>query len=347
MSMKTARLDVIVRGKVQGVRFRASARNEARKLGINGYAKNLPDDGVEIVAEGPREKLGDFLQWCMNGPFLANVKQLTFNWGGYSGEFQDFAVVRDKKGFIVDQLKAFKVVHEDKLVLPEGTIVPKHIAIIPDGNRRWAKANHMAVAEGHRNGFENLIEVANAARDLGIRYLTVWGFSTENWTRNKDEVENLMKLFLYALKRFENEFHDKRIRFKQIGRKDRFNEELLNYILKLEKETASYDDYYLNIALDYGGQNEIIRSIQKAVESGIKLESITPEEFNDYTDTAGQPDPDFIIRTSGEMRLSGLMPWQSTYAELYFATMHFPDFDKHELKKAIVEFSNRNRRFGK
>jgi undecaprenyl diphosphate synthase len=347
MAGSEARVNLIVKGKVQGVRFRASTRDEAKKLGITGFAKNLSDGSVEVVAEGEKTKLERLLHWCLKGPLLAEVQHLSLDWKPYTGEYSSFTIVRDKKGFIVDQLKAFKVLKEEEISLPEGTIIPKHIAIIPDGNRRWAKERGKNSNEGHKRGFENLVELVRASRHLGVKHLTVWGFSTENWNRNEEELEGLMNIFAKALDRFAADLHEHKARFKHLGRKDRLNKNLIEAINQLEESTKSYDQYYLNIALDYGGQDEILRAVKKAATCKKEIDELCADEFSKYLDTEDQPYPDLIIRTSGEQRLSGLMPWQSVYAELYFAKMHFPDFSKKELTNAILEFSHRNRRFGK
>lgn len=345
--MKAARLDLTVRGKVQGVRFRASAKKEAIRLGINGFAKNVPDGAVEIVAEGGKDKLHTFLEWCLKGPFLANVKHMTFDWTEFTGKYNKFEVIRDPQGFIMDQLKALNPVKEEKLILPEGTIVPNHMAIIPDGNRRWAKEHNLKSLEGHRKGFDNLVALTNASRDLGIKHLTVWGFSTENWNRTQEEITYLMDLFVILLKKYSKDLHKDKVRFRHLGRKDRLDERVLTIIDRLEKETKDYSNYYLNVALDYGGHDEILRALSRMSDDNVDIKKLTEKEFSEYLDTMGDPAPDLIIRTSGELRLSGLMSWDSAYAELYFAKVHFPDFDKYQLMDAIIEYSNRHRRFGK
>ncbi len=232
---------------------------------------------------------------------------------------------------------------EEKLDLdPE--FLPKHVVLIPDGNRRWAKERHLPSIEGHRRGLELAKQLATACRDWGIKTVSIWAFSTENWGRAKEEVGYLMKAFDQYLNDNLKQFIEDGARIRILGRKDRIPKHLLKTIEKVEKMTAKGNEYQLNICLDYGGRDEIIRAVNGLIKKG---KSVTEQVFSDTLDTAGLPDPDFIIRTSGEMRTSGMMPWQAAYAEYYFSPVYFPDFNVDRLREAIVSFASRQRRFGK
>ncbi len=224
----------------------------------------------------------------------------------------------------------------------------KHVAVIPDGNRRWAKAHHLPTLVGHKKGFDRARELVRASREMGIHTMTVWAFSTENWTRAKEEVKYLMKLYQDMIEENLAEAHESQARMIHLGRKDRIPEGLAKKIAQVEEETKDYDKHVLNIALDYGGRDEILRAIAKFQELGIRNKELGEKDFEKYLDTGGQPYPDvdLMIRTSGEMRTSGFLPWQSVYAECYFAPEPFPDFTVDKFRQAIIEFGKRNRRFG-
>jgi undecaprenyl diphosphate synthase len=224
--------------------------------------------------------------------------------------------------------------------------IPVHIALIPDGNRRWAKLHKLEASAGHKKAgsYEHIKDLFDAARNLGVKYLSFWGFSTENWKRDEKEIDAIFELVSKAVKEWRKEAIENKIRFRHIGRKDRLPKNLIEEIDKLEKETKDNEDFNVQICLDYGGRDEIVRAVNKIIEKGEK--SIDEKKFNDYLDTNGIPEPDLIIRTSGEKRTSGFMPFQSAYSEWYFADVHFPDFDACELKKAISEFGKRKRTFG-
>jgi len=228
----------------------------------------------------------------------------------------------------------------------KGDSVPKHIVVIPDGNRRWAKAKLLKPWEGHikAGSYENLFPLFKKARELGVRYVSMWGFSTENWRRSKKEIDILMRLFLKTIRDFAKEFHKEKIRFRHLGRRDRIPKELVSEMEKLEEDTKSYDGFNFQLCLDYGGRDEIVRAVNKVL--GLGKKKITESEFSEFLDTADLPEPDLIIRTGGEKRLSGMMPFQSVYAELYFVDKYFPDFTPNDLEIAIKDFSNRKRNFG-
>jgi len=223
------------------------------------------------------------------------------------------------------------------------------LVIIPDGNRRWARKRGLPTFEGHRRGFDVAVEIWRAARKLDIHTLTLWAFSTENWQRTKKEVSYLMKLYETMIDKFLKEAKKNKTKIIHLGRKDRIPLNLRRKIEKAEKETRNYQRYILNIALDYGGRDEILRAIKKMQNEKGKRQNLTQEDFSRFLDTAGQPypEPDLIIRTSGEKRISGFLLWQSAYSEFYFEPSYFPDFTPEKLKKAIKEYSKRERRFGK
>ncbi|MBI2028208.1 MAG: di-trans,poly-cis-decaprenylcistransferase [Candidatus Levybacteria bacterium] len=227
--------------------------------------------------------------------------------------------------------------------------IPNHIAITPDGNRRWAKEHRLPSLEGHRRGFDVAIKIGRKIRSLGVNTLTMWAFSTENWDRSKEEVNYLMKMYEIFIDKNLKEAMKEKIRIIHLGRKDRIPKGLLKKIQNSEEKTKSFDKYVLNIALDYGGRDEVIRAIKKVLSIKYKVLSINIENFSQFLDTANQPhpDPDLIIRTSGEMRTSGLMIWQAAYAEYFFLEKHFPDLNDEDIENAIAEYSRRQRRFGK
>lgn len=228
--------------------------------------------------------------------------------------------------------------------------LPKHVAIIPDGNRRWAKSKGLLSLSGHNEGVERVSELARRGRELGIHTMTFWGLSTENFVnREKEELTYLFELFRTAFRRFADEAKKDGARFIHLGRKDRLPGNLKNDILELEKETQENKKHILNICIDYGGRDELLRAARKWREKGSSEEDLTEENFSKFFDTTGQPypNPDLIIRTSGEHRLSGFLSWQAVYAELYFEPSFFPDFTAEKFDQASAEYAKRQRRFGK
>ncbi len=227
--------------------------------------------------------------------------------------------------------------------------IPNHIAIIPDGNRRWAKSHNLPTLEGHRRGFDVAIKIGRKIRSLGVNTLTMWAFSTENWNRTEEEVSYLMKMYEIFIEKNLKEALKEKIRIIHLGRKDRIPKKLLEKIQNSEEKTKLFDKYILNIALDYGGRDEVIRTINKVLGMKYKVLSINEDNFNDFLDTKNQPhpNPDLIIRTGGEMRTSGLMIWQAAYAEYIFFSKYFPDLNNEDIENAISEYSRRQRRFGR
>lgn len=219
--------------------------------------------------------------------------------------------------------------------------LPKHVAIIPDGNRRWAKEKGRPTIEGHRYAAQTTFpNLANELARLGIKYFTFWALSTENLTgRSKEELDYLFDLIRFFLKNKIKEFKEKEIKLKVIGDLTKLPEDLQKEIFKIIKDTKENKKMTVILGLNYGGRDEIIRAIKKG-------QNLTKENFANYLDTAGIPDPDLIIRTGGEKRLSGFMLWQSEYSELYFSDLYFPDFTAKELEKSIKNYLQRQRRFG-
>ena len=227
--------------------------------------------------------------------------------------------------------------------------VPNHIAIILDGNGRWAKSKGMPRSYGHVKGCENLEDICEVAKELGVKYLTVYAFSTENWKRSKEEVEGLMKLFRNYLKKCIKISKKNNMRVKIIGDPSAFDEDIQQSIRELEEFSKDFDDLHFQIALNYGSRDEITRAVNRMLEDqkkGILTGEVTEETISSYLDTAGIPDPDLMIRTSGELRLSNYLLWQLAYTEFYFTDVPWPDFKKKELVKAIEKYNERDRRYG-
>ena len=227
--------------------------------------------------------------------------------------------------------------------------LPEHIAIIMDGNRRWAKENNLDTAQGHKQGAENLKKIAKFANKIGIKYMTVYAFSTENWKRSKEEVGAILKLLkFYILDFFKS--YDNNIKVKVIGRKEDLPKGLCSEIKKVEEHTCNNTGLTLNIAFNYGGRDEItntLRTIAEKVLTGkINIEQIDEQLISDNLYTAGQPDPDLLIRTSGEERISNFLPWQISYSEFVFTEKYWPDYNEEELLKSIQIYQKRTRRFG-
>lgn len=229
---------------------------------------------------------------------------------------------------------------------PEFKVVPRHIAIIMDGNGRWAAARRLPRMAGHREGTENLRRVITACVEFGVKYLTVYAFSTENWKRPQDEVSGLMQIMADALQREVGELHKQGVRINHIGRLERLEPSLRDGIRSALELTKANDRLVLSVAWNYGGRDELVAAMQAMAAEGLKPEEITDETVAHHLFTQGIPDPDLVIRTSGEQRTSNFLLWQSAYSEWYFTDTLWPDFDKEALRKAILDFGSRSRRFG-
>ncbi len=229
--------------------------------------------------------------------------------------------------------------------------IPKHVAIILDGNGRWAKSKGLPRTAGHTAGAKNVETIAEVAGHMGIKYLTFYAFSTENWSRPAEEVKALMGLLDNYLKTCLKTAKKNNLRIRVIGDISRLEQSLQDRIVELEEKSAAYDGLNLTIAINYGSRDEIVRSVRRIasdVNAGVmSVEDIDEAAFNGYLDTADLPDPDLLIRTSGEQRLSNYLLWQLAYAEFYFTPVPWPDFNEAELKKAIEAYENRDRRYGK
>ncbi len=229
--------------------------------------------------------------------------------------------------------------------------IPEHVSIIMDGNGRWAKKRGMPRTFGHKKGAEVVMDICEDADALGIKYLTIYAFSTENWSRPSAEVKALMILFDKYLKICYDKAMKNNMRVRIIGDKTALAPALQESIRRLEEDTAEFDGFHLQIAINYGSRNEMIRAIRKLVrdveDKKIMPEEIDEEQYSSYLDTAGIPDPDLMIRTSGEQRLSNYLMWQHAYSEFYFTDTPWPDFNRQELIRAIEAYNDRDRRYGK
>ena len=224
--------------------------------------------------------------------------------------------------------------------------VPRHVAIIMDGNGRWAQARGLPRLAGHRAGTENLRPVLEASAEFGIEILTIWAFSTENWRRPETEVRGLLRILRLMNRRELRELHRQGVRLNHIGQLDRLPESLRAQVREAIELTKENERIVLNVAFDYGGRAEIVRAVQRIIQDGVPAEAVDENLLSSYMYTAGQPDPDLIIRTGGELRTSGFMLWQSAYTEYYITPTFWPDFGRQELYQALVEFGHRDRRFG-
>ena len=226
----------------------------------------------------------------------------------------------------------------------------EHLAIIMDGNRRWAKEKSMMTTMGHKRGADVLVDIAKYCNEIGLKYLTVYAFSTENWKRTEEEVGYLMGLLGVYLDKFLNELDMKNIKISFIGNIDVIDSSLSNRIRNLEAKTSNNTGLNLIIAFNYGGRDEIVRAcrnIAEEVKDGkLNLEDIDENVFSNHLYTKGKKDPDLVVRTSGEMRTSNFLPWQLTYSEFFFVNKHWPDFKIDDLEEIVKEYNTRNRRFG-
>ncbi len=224
--------------------------------------------------------------------------------------------------------------------------IPVHVGIIMDGNGRWAQARGLPRLAGHRAGTENLRRVLRATVEFGIRILTIYAFSTENWGRPEDEVHGLLDLMERMIDRELPELHREGVQIRHVGRLERVPERLTRKIQQALELTKENDRLILNVAFNYGGRAEIVDAVRRIIRDGVPPEAVDEALISRYLYTAGLPDPDLIIRTSGEQRVSNFLIWQGAYAEYYITPTYWPDFDKDELYKALVAFNQRDRRFG-
>ncbi|MFN8449716.1 MAG: isoprenyl transferase [Anaerolineae bacterium] len=224
--------------------------------------------------------------------------------------------------------------------------IPKHVAIIMDGNGRWAKARGLPRTEGHRQGTENLRRILRSAVENGIEVLTIYAFSTENWSRPRAEVRMLLRILETVIDRELNELHEEGVQLRHIGQLEGISPTLQRKIHHAMDMTRDNTRLILNIAFNYGGRDEIVQAVRRIIADGIPAEQVTEQVISSYLYTSDLPDPDLIIRTSGELRVSNFLIWQGAYSEYYATPTYWPDFDEAELKRAIAAYGQRKRRFG-
>ncbi|MBQ7934043.1 MAG: di-trans,poly-cis-decaprenylcistransferase [Lachnospiraceae bacterium] len=224
--------------------------------------------------------------------------------------------------------------------------IPQHVAIILDGNGRWAAAHNVGRSKGHLAGAENVETISDALIEMGVKYLTVYAFSTENWKRSEEEVSYLMMLLKQYLIKNKKDAIRRNIQIKVLGDKSGLSKELQLLIEDVEASTAHLDSFHLQFAINYGGRDELCRAMKKIAAQGMDAEEITQDTIAANLDTAGLPDPDLLIRTSGELRISNFLLWQLAYSEFYFSDKYWPDFTPQDLEEAILDYARRDRRFG-
>ena len=225
--------------------------------------------------------------------------------------------------------------------------IPRHVAIIMDGNGRWAQARGLPRLAGHRAGTENLRRILQACADFGIEVLTVYAFSTENWSRPEEEVKGLMALLIQYVRHELDNLDRNGVQIRHSGKAEGISPDILHEIERAVERTRHNSKIILNVAFNYGGRAEIVEATRRMIQDGVKPDEVTEALFGQYLYTAGLPDPDLIIRTAGEMRLSNFLLWQAAYAEYYSSPVFWPDFDEAELYKALAEYARRERKFGR
>ena len=235
---------------------------------------------------------------------------------------------------------------EDQSQLETTLKIPQHIAIIMDGNGRWAASRGLPRLAGHRAGTDNLRRIITACVEFGIKYLTIYAFSTENWGRPREEVEGLLHILGNVIDKELSELHKEGVQLRHIGHLEKLDKRLRKKVLHAVELNRENSRLILNVAFNYGGRDEILCAIQRIIEDKINPEDLSIELISQYLFTAGTPDPDLIIRTSGEMRISNFLLWQAAYSEWYVTPTFWPDFDKEELYKALESYNQRERRFG-
>jgi undecaprenyl diphosphate synthase len=224
--------------------------------------------------------------------------------------------------------------------------IPRHVAMIMDGNGRWALSRGLPRMAGHKAGTENLRRVIRATVEFGIKYLTIYAFSTENWGRPPEEVRGLLSILEDVIDRELNELHKEGVQLRHLGRLEQLAPMLQEKVMDAVELTRNNDRLILNIAWNYGGRDEIVQAIRRMMKDGVEADKVTDELVSQYLYTAGVPDPDLIIRTSGELRISNFLIWQAAYSEWYVTPTYWPDFDKEEYRRALATYSQRDRRYG-
>ena len=346
MSKESRELKIEIYGIVQGINLRRRVEKYAKSLGVTGYVENLKDGGIKIVAQGDSSQLDELLAWAQKPPFLVQINGMSYSWALAGKEYKSFRIKKsgDK---ITDQIRSFVNLGKEVVNWSQPAKVPEHVVIIPDGNRRWAREKGWHPWIGHRKSmaYDRFKGFVQECRDLNVKYLSFWGFSTENWNRDEDELDVLWDLYRKNVGGYWRKLFAKEgVRFRHMGRKDRLPKDIINDMQLLQEETKDNINMNFQFCLDYGGRDDLVRGINKMIKDGI--ESVDEELISSYLDSKGIPDPDLIIRTSGEKRTSGIMAYQATYAELYFTNVYFPDFGPEQLRMAILDYSARVRRFG-
>ncbi|TET26976.1 MAG: di-trans,poly-cis-decaprenylcistransferase [Dehalococcoidia bacterium] len=226
------------------------------------------------------------------------------------------------------------------------TVLPKHVAIIMDGNGRWAKQRHLPRLKGHEEGVENIVSVVECLGEYGVRYVTLYGFSTENWNRPRSEVRGLLKLLRETIDKKVSQFHKRGVKLYHLGRLEGLSQDIKSAINRALELTKNNDKMTLSFALNYGGRVEILDAIRRLIAEGVPPQKIDEGLFRRYLYTTDLPDVDLVIRTGGELRTSNFLVWQAAYSEYYFTPVLWPDFDEKEVEKALLSYSQRQRRFG-
>jgi len=337
-------LEIKILGRVQGINMRNTIKGYCDSNSLNGYVMNTEEGSVLTVVQGEEEKLNEFVNWIKASPGFSKVCDLFVEKRQVRAKYDGFEIIREGN-FFLDKVKSLTRLGRGAIIENESKI-PEHVVIIPDGNRRWAREKGLHASFGHytAGSKEHIVELIGEAKRLGVKYLSIWGFSTENWNRDEMEIKAIFDLVLKNVNKFYELAEKHNIRFRHIGRKDRLTRELKDALDVVEEKTANFNSFNVLLCLDYGGRDEIMRAVNKALESGKR--KIDEKEFTGFLDTKGMPDPDLIIRTSGERRTSGFMPFQAAYAEFYFTKKYFPEFGADDLRQAVVEFGNRTRRYG-
>ncbi len=314
----------------------AAARSLKREMGITN---------VSLTKKGAFNYFAKYGTHCENEYCAILTGEYDGKVAPDSDVVYEYAWV-DRDKFITDVLENQKKYTPWARLAVSKLFLPQHVAMIMDGNRRWAREKGIPIFIGHRYGFNRIEPLVAHAADLGIAYLTFWAFSTENWNREKKEVEALMNLFrrLFTGSMVEK-LKKNNVCIKTLGDISAFPKDIEDGIKKIIAETKNNTKITVNFALNYGGRAEILRTVRKILAD--KTADVTEDVFSSKLYTGGQPDPDLIIRTGGEQRLSGYLPWQSTYSELYFTKTYWPDFSNKAFNEAILDYVSRERRFGK
>lgn len=343
-------LNITVFGRVQGINLRHRVINLAGKLNLKGYVENISDGGINIIAQGAEPSLNELLVWFQKGAFPIKVRGMKYEWQIPSKKYKKFRINKKDILFIEEAKGLYnlskEILSQDILKLDKNKQVPRHVVIIPDGNRRWARERGWLPWVGHRQGadYERLNDIFQSCKDLGIEYLSFWAFSSENWKRDKREIDQIFLILKNSYEKWLGKFLEENIRFRHIGRKDRLPEDILEILNLMEYKTKETSKLNFQFCLDYNGRDDIVRAINKIISSNIPL--VDEQGFLNFLDTKDIPEPDLIIRTSGEFRTSGIMAYEAAYSELYFTNVYFPDFDSIQFKRAILDYAFRKRNFG-